>query len=127
MYSLFDQLSERAMTVIEYYRKDLVVHDANWLRRNPGTPFVHIARKCGTHIFGFDPQWLRENKRQKYLFGESVPRAIVNGELACMHDIYIDNPSAVWQAYTPADGLREVNYNRAQQLYGEWIDAATTR
>ena len=121
MYSLFDQLSERAMTVIEYYRKDLVVHDANWLRRNPGIPFVHIAGKYGTHIFGFDPKWLRENKRQ---IGESVPRAIVDGELACIH-YYKDNPGAVWQAYTPADGLREVNYNRAQQLYGEWIDAAT--
>ena len=77
--TIFEQLSANALVVLKGYESDLL-HDQRWMNNNPGTPFLHIARATGTHLFELpDCEALLTNVERPYLFGVATPAEIYQG------------------------------------------------
>lgn len=53
--SLHEQLVERCLPYIKYYKEDLLVHDKDAIKAFPGVPFIHWTRDCGTQILLLRP------------------------------------------------------------------------
>lgn len=52
---VFEKLLRRVTSTVQGYRSDLDL-DREWIADNPGVPFIHVARKDGTHIHSMPPQ-----------------------------------------------------------------------
>jgi hypothetical protein len=68
-----DQLVELSLPHIKHYKEDLLYHDMNWIRGNPGIRFLHFTRECGTDLVGLYPHdhvaWPKAGEKVPYLFG----------------------------------------------------------
>lgn len=67
----YEQLVDACLPLIEAYRDDLLKHDKLWFEQNPGVPFLHWTRPCGTTICGLPAadSYPKGGERVKYLFG----------------------------------------------------------
>ena len=72
MKSIYIQVKEQALPILEAYQNDLLKHDRDSLRKNK-TPFIHITTKTGTYLefmLPFDSEsWPKFGEKVKYLFG----------------------------------------------------------
>ncbi len=77
-----DQLTELSLPIIKHYKDDLLIHDMNWIKANPGIKFLHFTRECGTDIIGLFPHdhlsWPRDGEIVPYLFGQATREHILH-------------------------------------------------
>lgn len=68
--TVYEQLVDACLPLIEAYHDDLVKHDKAWLEENPGVPFLHWTRPGGTTIFGLPAAdtYPKSGEYVKYLF-----------------------------------------------------------
>jgi hypothetical protein len=63
-------------SLVTSYRDDLLIHDRNFIRKNPGVPFLHHARTCGTWLTPLRPAddaaWPAAGVEVPYLFGHAT-------------------------------------------------------
>lgn len=82
---LHAELSRRVRPFIEHYHDDLDKHDLNWLNENPGVPFLHFTRACGTHLNPLhaadDPRWPAPGLLVPYLFSHATREQILQSNL----------------------------------------------
>ena len=71
----YDELYALVTDQVKHYRTDLTEHDQRMLEENPGVPFLHCARECGTfmqllHEADSD-YWPAKGTEIPYLFGHA--------------------------------------------------------
>ena len=71
--TVYEQLEALSLPHLEHFETDLQTHDADWLERNPGIPFIHMTRSSGTVLVALYPadsdRWPAAGEQIKYLFG----------------------------------------------------------
>lgn len=50
--TVHEQLAKHVNPILKAYLNDFAIHDRNWIDDNPGVPFIHMTRECGTNIAG---------------------------------------------------------------------------
>ena len=71
--TVYQQLEDACLPLIEAFHNDLIVHDRKTLEDNPGMPFLHWTRDTGTNICMLEPAdaYPPKGKSIPYLFGHS--------------------------------------------------------
>lgn len=69
--TLYEKLEEAVLWGIEDYKTDLTKIDRECLEKHQGVPFLHIARKAGSHLIFLPPaeQYPLLGEKVRYLFG----------------------------------------------------------
>jgi len=95
----------------------LEVHDREWIERNPGVPFFHFTRECGTFLIGLIPaeDYPKVGETVPYLFGYADRYHILNEVLSMLEAIkgmYKNRLALHFDGLT----FREIDFNRAYTI-----------
>lgn len=130
--SVYLQIKQLSLPLLESFHNDLLNVDRNWLRRHPGVPFLHWTRSTETDLCGLFPAdheaWPPAGELRPYLFGRS-PRehflrgAVITAQVRARH---AENHRLA--LYFDGKKLRKVKLPEAveiaraheRQILGEW-------
>ena len=120
--SVYMQVKEKALPLMEAYTDDVVVHDRKWLRENPGTPFLHFTGKTGTYLVGL----IAANKYPKgsvpYIFGTATREEILEEEMSVVGGM--ENRYGRGDMAMHYDGkfLKEITYQKATMIADDYVE-----
>lgn len=116
--STYVQLKEKCLPLIEHYEADLLKCDFEWLKANPGIPFLHWTRDMGTYILflhpadaDFYPQW---GEKRRFLFGERGRMGFLDSIVECA-DCY-ERDKTLLRLYFDGKKFREVTQKKAMEI-----------
>ena len=70
--SIHAQLKTRCLPLIEAFRDDLLKHDRQFLEDNPGMPFLHLTRQCGTHLISLPCASTHFPRNREHILDDTV-------------------------------------------------------
>jgi len=112
--SVYMQLKEKASPFIKSYRDDLVKHDREFLRKNPGVPFLHFTGETGTHLIQLDTNgYPKKSERVPYLFGTATREEILKCQMSVVPAMEHRYGRGKLAMYFDGTRLREISYRRA--------------
>lgn len=73
MIDLYQELENQVLPTLEAYQTDLTTHDRQFIKDNPGLPFLHYSRAYGTTIIPFitADKYPAKYEQVPYLFGHA--------------------------------------------------------
>jgi len=121
--SVYMQLKEKASPFIKSYRDDLVKHDREFLRKNPGVPFLHFTGESGTHLYAMWPSEKLPGKGEvvKYLFGYSTREEIIESEFSVIPSMKTRYGRGDMAMYFDGQKLQEISYDKATRIAEKYI------
>jgi len=104
------------------YKKDLLFHDMNFLKENPGVKFIHFTRETGTAIEGLWPaeKYPAAGKSVAYLFGTATREHILSQLLAVVE--YFTKNECEKILYYNGKTLRSITIQRAFDIVREYTN-----
>lgn len=120
---IYDELKQRCLPLIEAFHDDLLKHDKAIIEAHePGTPFLHYTRACGTHLFMLIPaaSYPRKGEFVRYLFGHADREHILS-DLGKVIDSFVrdrDRGCEAQKAVHYFDGkrLKLIDVRKAQEI-----------
>jgi hypothetical protein len=119
--TVFEALASKVSPIVKHYRDDLNVHDQGWLTENPGVPFLHFARECGTHLWGLMPieDYPRKAVRVPHLFGSADRNELVESLLSAVRYCVRSEVTAACH-YFDGRKLREIEPAKAIEIVQDY-------
>lgn len=121
--TLYAQLEAVSLPHIQAYHEDLTRIDRNWLADNPGVPFLHFTRECGTYLCGLHPhdhpKWPADGTVVKYIFATADRWHILKETAGIPGWVRTQQPGARAHHF---DGhtLRPVTLDQAVEIATDW-------
>jgi hypothetical protein len=127
MSSAYDQLEQAVSDHLKDYRDDLELHDRIDIDRLPNTPFIHVTRESGTHLFQMkDAQHLPVgDQNTKYLFAHIPVARALESRLEGIQVLGTGNYGPIKIHYFDGQKLHEVSVEQATQRYRAYINEVT--
>lgn len=118
---LHGKLTQKCDPIVKHYRKDLWVHDRNWIDDHYPMPFIHFTRECGTHIFGLEAKCDLPDKdvQVKYLFGHADREHIISDTQTAISSC-CDSKEHKLLLYFDGKELKEVTRLQAIRIVTAW-------
>ncbi len=127
--TIYEQLEAASHHVIKAYHADLTTHDRNSIEANPGIPFLHWARECGshfTHLFpADDPRWPAKGEMKPFLFSRADRETFLDACVEIAKYATRENQALITHYF---DGVRlhKTNPNRALEIAREHVSRVRT-
>ena len=133
MTTIYEQLEAECLPLIERHHNDLTVIDRQCIEANPGVPFLHWTRSCGTTIV-FLPSHTDTDAyppygvRVKYLFGTADREHILKEKvgMAEYHTRPANSPEGYSCRYYDGTRMRCLSVQKAVEVakaYAKPIEA----
>lgn len=123
--TVYDSLETRCLPLIEHYHADLTKHDREWLAENPGVPFLHFTRECGTHMLPLYPAdsecFPAKGRTVPYLFGTADREHILADNCRCLPTYTGDNCRLM--LYFDGQTLRTIDIPHATRIVNQYTTA----
>lgn len=116
-------IAATAAPLMSAYKTDLDI-DAEWIRENPGRPFVHVTRETGTELYEL-PQVaeLVRDELRPHIFGRARPSVIYRQVSDLMKGQLREHARHVF--IYDGDALRTCELADASRDYDDALTAAT--
>jgi hypothetical protein len=116
----YGQLERLALPRLESFQTDLQTHDREWIRKNPGVPFIHMTGRSGTvmvPLFKADSDaWPAEGERIPYCFGQCDRWHILKDSTG----IVDCQPEEHTYHHCNGRSVRPITHTEAQQIVREY-------
>lgn len=132
--NIWNELFQKIDPVVKNYREDIEM-DKSSIALNEGTPFIHIARESGTHLFYLRGAkwdgWPKMYERVPYIFGTATRWGFLSGDMdelqAVLNPQTFSGPKMchlfcghkLWEI-TPERAL-EILKNHNEKIGAEWL------
>jgi len=130
---VFPELYVMTQDAVKDYRTDFD-HDKRLIDEMPeGTPFIHIAREMGTHMYMLPPamseKYPKEGERVPYLFSSADRNHMLRMVKTCIEYHYFHHNNHTWTYFdgkkftniTPEQAMRLAN-DYTLKVKSDWID-----
>jgi len=125
----YETLASKVSNHIEAYMNDLTKHDRAWIEANPGVPFLHFTRSCGTHLLPLPDatSYPAKGQRVPYLFA-SADRDHMLSEVVsfCRHCTDCETTRAIYHfdgrklIHTSPDAAKETARQYQRRIWAQW-------
>lgn len=125
--TLYDQLHELVLPLLEAYHNDLLVHDRCALEACPGIPFLHWTRRTGTDLVFLpavdDRSWPAPGEVVPFLFGTADRDHLLASKLISA-EYHSDKhvPRSLLVLYFDGRRLRQIDEAQAVKIAREYRD-----
>ena len=118
----YDQVLEKANSVVKHYRDDLLKHDKNALEGYNGD-FIHMTRGSGTYLLLLhppnSPRWAPKGVKVPYLFGWAGREHMLEGYRAYFDAVRLQEHELVLYGHNGA--VVEIKRERAKEIVESYI------
>ena len=125
----YETLQQAVKHHIEAYMDDLTKHDRRWMEANPGVPFLHFTRSCGTHLLplpGADT-YPAKGQRVPYLFATADRNHMLSQVVSfCRHCADCETTKAIYYfdgkrlIHTSPDAAKETARQYQRRVWAQW-------
>ena len=116
--NVYKQLETVVLPKMTDYQTDLIKHDKEWIKANPGVPFLHYSSNTGTHIIPFTKRddYPAKGVKVPYLFGEADREHMLKEKVEIAKYFNKERYYAKWVHYFNGKELLEISHGFAIEL-----------
>jgi hypothetical protein len=117
----YHELKAACLPLITAYHADLLKHDRRLIRKNPGTPFIHVTRDYGTYIDLLFPaeKYPKPGVEIPYLFGMADRHHLLRECGSSVRYSAAHHPSATVH-YFDGTTLHKIDHERALRIVNDY-------